>query len=142
MSYCTLDDIKQGLDEARIEELTDDEGQGTIDLVRVQMAIETADAEIDGYCAKYDLPFTPTPTLVKKLSVDIAIYNLYSRRPEKMPEMRQVRYDNAIRMLVDVAKGLVDPVGPTDQTAGDLGLAENSKTASDRIFTRDTLANY
>ncbi|MBE7415084.1 MAG: DUF1320 domain-containing protein [Deltaproteobacteria bacterium] len=134
--YCTLDDIKKLLPEESLIQLTDDEGQGTVDQGRVDEAIAQADAEIDSYCAvKYRVPFDPVPDLVKKCSVDLAIYNLYSRRVEEIPQTRTDRYRNAIRQLEGISKGTVSlGVDPAPSAASHGERPDISGPA--RIFSR------
>jgi len=153
MAYCTLDDIKKALEEATVIQLTDDENvkPAAIDPVdpdhtaiisRVDEAIETADAEIDGYCAvKYSVPLSPVPAVVNKLSVELAIYYLHGRR--SIPEKIEKRYERAVSRLKDIARGLlslgVDPA-PAASTSAD--SAQANKAVSDRVFTRDSLKGF
>lgn len=144
MAYCTLTDITKSIPEDALAQLTDDEGAGRLIEERVEEAIASADAEIDSYCAaRYAVPFGTVPAVVKKVSADIAIYNLYSRRVEEIPAARADRYKNAIRLLDGIAKGTitlgVDPA-PTASTEG--SKAEANKTASDRVCTRDTMEGF
>ena len=144
MPYATIEDIMKLLPETDLVQLTDDEGAGTVHPGRVDEAIAQADADIDSYLsAKYTVPLSPAPAVVKKLSADIAVYNLYSRRLEKIPETRSERYKNAVRMLEGIARGTVS-VGATTapQPAGDAGGAEATKLATDRIFTKTTLEGF
>lgn len=141
MAYTTLAEIKKAISEEIVKQLTDDDNIGEIVEANVTAAIARADAEIDGYCAvKYSVPFTTVPAVVAGLSLDMSIYYLYKRRT--VPEDVQKAYDNAIARLKDIAKGLlslgVDPP-PAASTADG---AECNKTASDRIFTRDTLKGF
>ena len=98
--YATVDDIRNGLPEARLIELTDDENTGAVVVSRIEDAIADADAEID---AALGASFTgePVPTILTRLSVDMAIYHLYSRVAEDMPELRRERYLDARRILKD-----------------------------------------
>jgi phage gp36-like protein len=153
MAYCTLDDIKKALEEATVIQLTDDENlkPAAIDpvdpdhaaiIARVDEAIETADAEIDGYCAvKYSVPLSPVPAVVNKLSVELAIYYLHGRR--SIPEKIEKRYERAVSRLKDIARGLlslgVDPE-PAASTSAD--SAQANKAVSDRVFTRDSLKGF
>lgn len=153
MSYCTLDDIKQLLPEDVLIQLTDDEALNPAAINpqtpahapiigRVEEAIETADAEVDGYCAvKYTVPLSPVPTVVSKLSVELAIYYLYSRRT--IPEKIEKRYDKAVARLKDIARGLltlgVDPEPVASATADS---AATNKTTGERVFTRDSLKGF
>jgi phage gp36-like protein len=144
MAYCTKTDIEKLIPAAAVTNLTDDEGTGAQVATRVTEAISQADAEIDGYCGKkYSVPFTTAPDIVKKCSVDIAIYNLYSRRVEEIPETRSDRYKNAIRQLEGIAKGIIS-IGEDPEPAAsvDASYAECNKTESDRIFTTTKMRGF
>lgn len=144
MSYSTQTDIVKIIPEETLIQLTDDESVGAVNEARIVEAIAAADAEIDSYCAaRYAVPFTTVPAVVKKLSADMAIYNLYSRRMEEIPATRADRYKNAVRVLEGIAKGTitlgVDPA-PAPSTTG--GNAESNKTSSDRVFTRRKMRGF
>jgi len=143
MPYCTLDDIKKLIPEDALIQLTDDEGLGTVNQTRVDEAIAQADAEIDSYCGgRYSVPFSTVPEIIKKFSVDIAIYNLYSRRVEVIPEVRSERYRNAIRQLEGISKGLISlGVDPAPSASSD-GRAETNKTTDENVFSRDSLEGF
>lgn len=143
MPYCTLEDIKKLLPEDTLVQLTDDEGHGLVNQERVDEAIAQADAEIDSYCAvKYSTPFASTPDLVRKCSVDIAVYNIYSRRLEEIPQTRTDRYRNAIRQLEGISRGTitlgVDPPPP----AASQGSERPDITGADRTFTRSKMEDF
>mgnify|MGYP001559306276 FL=1 len=143
MAYSTLTDLKKLIPEITIIQLTDDENIGAVNQSRVDEAIAQADAEIDSYCGgRYAVPFTTVPDIAKKISVDIAIYNLYSRRVESLPETRADRYKNAIRQLEGIAKGLVSIGEQPEPPAPDTGGTQINVTSNDRVFTRETLGNF
>jgi phage gp36-like protein len=145
MPYSTLTDLKKLLPEDLLIQLTDDEGAGVVNQGRIDEAIAQADAEIDSYCGvKYTVPFvSPIPDLVKKVSVDISIYNLYSRRVEEIPGTRADRYKNAIRQLEGIAGGKISIGEATEPTAAtNADGAVTSKTDDDRIFTRDNMSGF
>jgi len=136
MAYSTQTDLEEQISQAELIELTDDAGSGSVDTSAVARAIADSDAEIDSYCGgRYTMPFSPVPVIIRKFSVDMAIYNLFSRRSVlKVPEDRQKRYDNAIRFFRDLAKGLISlgadaPAEPSD------GLPQATRTKDDRIFS-------
>ena len=134
MAYCTQTDLLESISEADLVDITDDADAGTIDTDAVDRAIADADAEINTYCAvQYDVPFATVPAMVRKLAVDIAIYNLYARR-RGAPEDRKERYDNAIALLKSVSDGTVS-LGVDTPTPDDEGGPEASNSAGDRIFT-------
>jgi len=135
MAYCIQNDILEQVDEDVLIQLTDDDDAGVVDADVVTRAIADADAEIDSYCgARYNLPFYPVPEMVRKLSVDIAIYNLFARR-KGAPDDRKKRYDDAIRFLRDIAKG-IGTLGADAPADDDDSGPEASTIKSDRIFSR------
>ncbi len=136
MAYSIQTDIEEQISQDELIELTDDAGSGSVDSSVVARAIADADAEIDSYCAtRYSVPFDPVPVIIRKLSVDIAIYNLFARRSVlKVPEERQKRYDNAIRFLRDIAKGWIS-LGADAPSEPATGKAKATRTKDDRIFT-------
>lgn len=143
MPYSTLTDILKLIPEAVVIQLTDDEDTGSVVTARVDEAIAQADAEIDSYCGgRYAVPFATVPDICRKISVDIAIYNLYSRKVETTPETRSERYKNAIRQLEGISRGTIsigedpEPDAPTESSI------KTSKTSDDRIFNSDTLSGF
>ena len=141
MAYCTLDDIKKLISEETIVQLTDDEEQGVVNQSRVAEAVSQADGEIESYCQdRYEIPFSSVPVLIRKLSVDISIYNLYSRRLETIPQIRADRYKNAIRLLEGVQKGTVS-ISATE-TADAESANEAAIEAGTRIFTREKMKGF
>lgn len=143
MSYSTLTDILKLIPEAAIIQLTDDEDTGSVVTARVDEAIAQADAEIDSYCGgRYKVPFATVPDICKKISVDIAIYNLYSRKAEEIPPTRAERYKNAIRQLEGIAKGMISIGEDPEPEAPTQSGIQMSKTSDDRIFDSESLTNY
>lgn len=141
MSYSVKADILDQIDEDILIQLTDDEDTGSVDDDKVTKSIADADAEIDGYCGKrYLVPFSTVPNIIRKLSVDIAIYNLYARR-KGAPEELEKRYNNAIRFLKDVAKGLAS-LGEDDPDGSPAESHKPDIDQSDRIFTRDKMKGF
>ncbi len=139
MSYSVKADILGLIPEETLIQLTDDNGAGIVDDAVVTRVIADADAEIDGYCGEnYTLPFLPVPVIIRKISVDIAIYNLYARR-QGAPEDRAKRYDNAVKLLRDIQAGKITlgSAAPTEVAQDTVETESN-----DRIFTKDTLENF
>jgi len=134
MAYCTFNDIKEQLPEDELTQLTDDSGAGTFDPLIVDRAIADADAEINGYCGeRYTVPFDPVPAVIRKFSVDISIYNLFSRR-QGADEDRRNRYRDAIRFLQNLSKGFVTlGVDAPVEIAQD--TVSVTTTKNDRIFS-------
>lgn len=139
--YCTLNDLKLAIDEARLLELTDDEGLGAINQARIDAAIGTAQGEVDGWLQeRYDVPLDPVPALIKGACVDVALFHLYSRRMETMPDVRIKRYDNAIKLLARIADGKISlgVTAPPEETNSGKVLV----TASTRLFSDTELDKF
>lgn len=144
MPYSTLDDLIKLLPEETLIQLTDDEGAGEANQARIDEAISQADAEIDSYAGgRYGVPLASPPDLIRKLSVDISIYHLYSRRVEEIPATRADRYKAAVRILDNIAKGIVT-LGITPPTAPSLQskTAETNKPLDTNVFNRDSLLGF
>lgn len=136
MAYSTQADLEEQISQTELVELTDDAGSGAVDTSALNRAIADADAEIDSYCGgRYAMPFSPVPVIIRKFSVDMAIYNLFARRSVlKIPEDRQKRYDNAVRFFRDLAKGLIS-LGADAPAEPAAGLPQATRTKEDRVFS-------
>jgi phage gp36-like protein len=140
MSYCTQSDLEEQISENELIQLTDDAGAGAVDATVVSRAIADADAEIDAYAgARYDVPFASTPAIIRKISVDIAVYNLFARR-RGAPDDRKDRYKNSIRFLEDLSRGLIS-IGASAPAASDDSGPEATTDKSDRVFTRGKISD-
>ena len=110
MAYSTLSDVLLQLGDEELKQLTDDYDTGSLASEVVDRAIADADAEVDGYLSGlYTTPLSPVPAFVRKMSVDLAIYNLYSRRVDTLPDIRRERADNTRGYLMQLVHGLIDP---------------------------------
>jgi len=139
MAYCAQVDILEQISKVELIQLSDDANAGVVDESVVTRGIADADAEIDGYCGnRYSVPFIPVPELVRKLSVDIAVYNLYSRR-QGAPEGRKERYDAAVQFLRYVADGKA--VLPDDAVPESV-FDRVSLSGPARVFSRETLRGF
>ena len=142
--YCTQDDILDLIDERQLIQLTDDTHAGVVDSAVVTRMVEDADAEIDGYLAKrFAVPVDPVPGALRKVSVDIAIYNLFSRRNID-DEVRTRRYDQALKKLEQVAAGKMTlgiqppPDPPADPDDG-VAIQVNARPP---VFGTDTMDKF
>ncbi|WP_051327183.1 gp436 family protein [Desulfatibacillum aliphaticivorans] len=142
MAYSTQTDIEKQLDQDILIQLTDDDDSGAVDAVVLAGAIADADSEIDSYCGtRYDIPLSPAPGMIRKISVDIAIYNLYGRRSMGPPENVEKRYNNAVRFLRDVSSGKVTLGASAPEPQSSSG-PQSTTDKDDRVFTATTLANF
>lgn len=135
MAYSTQSDILNQMDEVILIQLTDDSDSGSVDPGVVNRAITDADEEISSALAvKYSLPLATTPPLARKMSVDLAICNLYARRLDTIPEERKDRCEEARTMLDKLARGDRKLEIPEPAVDPDYGV-EVSTVKSDRVFS-------
>ena len=136
MAYCAQADIEEQLSQSELIQLTDDADAGVVDASVVARAIADADDEINSYLQeRYTVPLSPVPGLIRKLSVDVSIYNLYSRRDLDAP-VRTKRYEDDVKLLRSLAKGEASlGLEPPPAEAHGEGIKTSLKKA-DRIFTR------
>jgi phage gp36-like protein len=145
MAYSTIEDIKAVMSEADIAQLTDDAGGMAIDGAKVARAIEDADIVIDSFLRfQYTVPLSSVPPLVRKLSADISVFNLFSRRralADEIPESVMMRYRDAMKMLERIQGGRVS-LGIEPETSTSQPAIRTSKKDNDRVFTRRLLEGY
>lgn len=145
MNYCTLDDIKGHVSDARLIEVTDDGSpncSGTIQEAIVNKAIEESSNLIDAYIGKrFKLPLPCVPSVLKSICVDLSIYNLYERVTEmNVSDGMQLRYKNALSLLKGIAEGDIS-IG----IVPDEGVSETSfkviSTGGNSVFTMDSMGS-
>ena len=135
MAYCTQSDLLTMIPLPELVELTTDSGE-TPDTEVVEEAIRRADAEIDAYLGKrYPLPLSLLPEQVKGLSIDIALYHLYSRR-SVAPTVRRQKYEAAVALLKLLAAG--EAVLEGTAAVGEQVLAGSDFAGAARLFTRNS----
>jgi phage gp36-like protein len=145
MAYCTLEktSLYAKIPERDVIGLTDDKGLGKVDTDVVAAAIADADAEIDSYAGgRYDVPLFPVPGIIQSVSEEITIHNLYART-RKIPDAVRTRYEDAVKFLLNVAKGIArldDGAGETLAAADD--DIQTTTPKSYRRFTRESLDGY
>jgi phage gp36-like protein len=138
MAYCTQSDLITMIPLKELAELTADSGD-TPDSEVVNEAINRADAEIDAYLGmRHTLPLSPLPDQVKGLSIDMALYHLYSRR-SVAPTVRRQKYEAAVAFLKLLAAGeaVLEDAGDTP-SPGEQVLVGSEFSSTTRVFTRNT----
>lgn len=114
MAYATLQTLT---DQVGVDELTrssDRDGNGAIDPGVVERALEDASSEIDSYVGSvYKLPLNPVPGIVITYTGIIALYRM-SLETGSYTEEKRKRYEDAIRWLRDVAKGVASLDGEVE----------------------------
>jgi len=145
MPYATPADLalRHGAD--RLIELTDRDRDGVGDDPQIAQALVDASHEIDGYlAARYKLPLPTVPALLARIACDIALYRLLSLRRMGDIEDARRRYEDARRLLENLAKGVVAlglPADLPDPQQPQPSLAAAS-VGSPRVMGRDATGGY
>ena len=145
MAYCTAADIYKILPVAQVIRLTDDDATGAVDTDRLAEAIDAAAEEIDAWIGqRCKLPLTTSAPILGKLNADMAVYNLYGRYSEQIPETRADRYKAAVRVLEKIAEGKISlgvQPEPDPPDAGD-GHAAIQTSSREQQFTTTLMGKY
>lgn len=143
MNYCTLEDIRGHVPEARLVEITDDmnpNATGTVNVAVVEKAIAESSDIIDAYIGKrFKLPLPGIPSVLRTICVDLSIYNLYERVTElNVSDGMQLRYKNALSLLKGIAEGEVSIGIVPEEDIPETSFKVVSKTG-DAQFTMDSM---
>lgn len=144
MAYITVAVVASRISERELIRLTDEKGLGVVVESVVDVAIETAEIEVDAYLgSRYSLPLDPVPAIATKLCCDLAIYNLYVNSPSGVPEDRQTQASTARAMLEKIAAGKLD-IMPTHAPADgeDATSDEFVIEGPARVFSRDKMGGF
>jgi phage gp36-like protein len=139
VAYATQDDlVPLRLTQKDLIELTDDSDSGRVNAVIVTAALEEASGRVESYCRqRYITPLQQSDD-VKALTLDIAVYLLFSRRREtRVGETVQQRFDQAIAFLRDIAAGKASLDQPAtalqpQQASGEAVVTRKHERFSDR----------
>ena len=113
----------------------------------LQQALSDASAEIDGYLeSRFALPLNDPPAVLQRLACDVAMYRLQSLRPLHDVADARKRYEDAVELLVRVARGEVTLGLAADNAepaaAGGSVVTQAGGELPQRIFDRGTLKGY
>lgn len=107
MPYATIEDIRTLRGEKVLTFISDLDGDDVANDPAIEQGLADAAAEIDAYLSGsglFSLPFETVPPVLRKLCVDMAVYNVALLRPTRPDEFR-VRYEDAIKLLIRIADG-------------------------------------
>ena len=137
MPYATAADLVARFGEEELVQLADPQGTGAWDAGIVNQALADASAEMDAYLAeRYAVP-VPASDLVVRICCDIARYRLWEDRASD--EVRR-RYEDAVRMLRDIAAGRAALPGAAASASSP--LMPDARAPTPRHFTERGLADF
>lgn len=139
MSYALESDLEEYFGEQQLLIASDRDGDGVADTGVIEAGLASADEEIDSYLAvRYDLPLAFTPKVLKRVCCDLAMYHM-SVGHHSMTEDKETRYNNGVKWLRDLSKGVVS-LGVQEEQVEVQDEAEVSSSSETRIFTRTTMS--
>jgi len=141
MTYALLQNMVDRFGEREVIALTDRGNTGAIDAAVLAQGLDAAAVEINAYlAARYALPLTSTPIIVRDFACDIARFRLCGGEVTETEEVRN-RYKDAIKFFEKVADGKIslglDGLNQTQTPAGAVLISTN-----DRVFSKATLNDY
>ncbi len=128
--YVTVDAMIAKFGEDELTALTDtvQPYQESINQIKLNEAIEAANSEIDGYIGtRYALPLQAVPPFLKSVGCDLAYYHA-CLGDTVLNERAKLRYDNGIKVLTNIAKGVLNLGGAP------AGQSEPVKTSSNNVM--------
>jgi phage gp36-like protein len=152
VSYASPNDLIARYSNRDLVQLSnEDPTRTTIDIATLQQALDDASAEIDSYIdGRFTLPLSDPPMVLDRLTCDIAMYRLQSLRPlHDLADARR-RYEDAVDLLVRVARGEVtlglaadnaEPPVAQGSVVTQAGGDPSGELPS-RIFDRGSLKGY
>jgi phage gp36-like protein len=143
MPYAAQSDLLQRMTLKELTQLTDDSNAGVPDATIVAGELEEASGTVDSYCrSRYVTPLQLSD-LVTRVTRDIAVYQLWSRRPQRMSDAVRQRYDDAMGLLKDVSTGKAVLDQPVSAVASQSVAAEAVKPTHSKLrFTDRKLEGF
>lgn len=131
-NYITVEELKAGLSQLELTQLTTDEAEVMDDTEMVEQTIDQAESLIDTYLsAQVAVPLSNPSPFIQAAAITLTKYYLFLRR-HHVPEDIQLDYDRLLKctnnekgILVKMSEGEL-PINPTDQT-GASGVAYGSE---------------
>lgn len=136
MTYATVEDMIARFGEDTMIQLTDLDREGKVNHEKAELALNDASAEINGYLGRYHLPFKEIPPILTRLCCDIARYCLCSSSAVLMSDDILNKHRDAIRVLENIANGLITLGIKADGAQVDTGDVVEFAPSSGRVFGR------
>ena len=150
MQYATQDDlVPLRMTLTDLVELTDDtesddeEGAGEVNTAVVTGKLVEASGMVDAYCRQRYVTPLQASEMVKSLTLDIAIYKLFTRRRTTKPNetVAQV-YEQAVKFLKDVAAGAASLDQPATATQPQQGSGGATVSRKPQAFDNRNLGGW
>lgn len=141
MAYATADHLRARLGHDLLHALADEDGDGEGDSEILETALDEAAEEIDGSIAgRYVVPVSPTPAVIRRINVELAIYYLLLRRRAAASAEYLRLFSDAREMLAAWAEGRADLAGASGRL--DDFRADSTTLEMERAFDRIALEAF
>lgn len=149
MRYCSLADLQLAIPQQTLIQLSNDtpaafgQPEPALNPAVVEEAVRQAEELVDAYLrGRYNLPLDPVPSVIKDMTVNLARYWLYARRPEgsELPEAVTRTHKSALQMLEAIRAGRLTIGLPSGEALPEPG--EMKVRARSRRFSADVLDRY
>ena len=141
MAYAVKADLQKRMPDTTLVQLTDFDNAGSMNDARITEALDAASAMVDSYAGgRYTLPLTASKQ-VMDLTLAIAVYKLHTLRPPAPEQVRQ-DYDDAVRLLRDVAAGKATLDQPSLTQTSEMDVKTKDHATDPDVFDKDELDGY
>lgn len=145
MGYFEINDLLLEMSEADLARLTGDSTGAEVNEERIEYAQNMAEAIINSFLAgRYNVPFTDeVDIIIKKLSMDLTVYNLYEYAYSKsvIPDTVITRRLNALLLLKQLQTGEIHILSLKPGTNAPPPIFSN-KSENDKEFSDELLDTY
>jgi phage gp36-like protein len=143
MQYANIDDLTVRVGARRLALFTDLENGDVIDEAQANNALTEASRICDGYLARYELPLSKVPSVLKPYVLDLAVHILAKRDEGFMTDTIREGHKFAIDFLKSVSNGKAN-LGPDEPRLADDGNVVSSNTVlfdkpEEQLFSRENL---
>lgn len=147
MACISLDDLVKAITLSTVIQLSNDTpGATTPNLTNLNDCIDRAENLAYGYAkgTGITVPFAPpVPPLFKNWVLELALYNLRTRRTEgKGNETLETKRKETIRQLEQFQAGKISLGIESDAVGFQAATIKVNKTSEDRMFSKDVLNQY
>ena len=141
MAYSILADVLLRISNETLAQVSQDQtGAQGVNESRVSSAIVDADSLIDFYLgSRYTVPFNPVPVIIKILSVNIAIFNVYKAKfDNEIPKEIRNLYTESLAMLDKIKAGEFEIKDGEQINGGDFTVLTNIDE-DDIVYTQELI---
>jgi phage gp36-like protein len=141
MAYATQADlVPLRITNADLAELTSEDS--TVDDTVVQSALDEASSRVDAYCGqRYKTPLQPSG-LAKAITIDIALFLLFSGPRRNVPETIANAHTMAMAMLRDIAAGKASLDQPITAAQPQTSSADVTVPTTPQVFDECNTRGY